>query len=101
MRCGRNGAAAIWANGLVIVIASMLSLYFVVHLLLGTLTRRMPQFSLLAMPAFINCSACYFFSPRCCAFAARWRHALAPRPGAVNRRVLLGLRRIGRDGGQF
>jgi hypothetical protein len=81
MRCGRNGAAAIWANGLVIVIASMLSLYFVVHLLLGTLTRRMPQFSLLAMPAFINCSACYFLrraaalSPR--AGATRWRRALA------------------------
>ena len=71
MCCGSNAAAAIRANGLVIVIASMLSLYFVVHLLLGTLTRRMPQFSLLAMPAFMNCSACCFFAPRCCAFATR------------------------------
>jgi ABC-2 type transport system permease protein len=74
--------AKVWANALVIVIASMLSLHFVVHLLLGvpiagslplfavglvlylfsvtalgillgTLTRSMPQFALLAMPVFI------------------------------------------------
>jgi ABC-2 type transport system permease protein len=74
--------AKVWANGLVIVAASMLSLHFVVHLLLGvpiagslllfgaglvcylfsvmalgillgTLARSMPQFALLAMPVFI------------------------------------------------
>jgi ABC-2 type transport system permease protein len=74
--------AKVWANGLVIVIASVLSLRFVVQwllgvpiagslplfvaglalylfsitalgILLGTLTRSMPQFSLLAMPVFI------------------------------------------------
>ena len=74
--------AKVWANGLVIVIASLLSLHFVVHLLLGvpiagslllfaaglvcylfsvtalgillgTLARSMPQFALLAMPVFI------------------------------------------------
>lgn len=74
--------AKVWANAVVIVIASMLSLHFVVHLLLGvpiagslplfalglvfylfsvtalgillgTLARSMPQFALLAMPVFI------------------------------------------------
>lgn len=74
--------AKVWANGLVIVIASVLSLRFIVQwllgvpiagslslfvaglalylfsvtalgILLGTLTRSMPQFSLLAMPVFI------------------------------------------------